>query len=181
MPKLIHGKGINDLPRGTCSVNRKMLPFYETWTHMLARCYKPSRPTYQDCTVCDEWLTLSVFKEWYDANYIEGYELDKDLLVKGNKVYSPQTCCFIPQELNTLLLDSAANRGKYPIGVSKSGNKFKARLRKYNEPVHIGTFTCVEDASNAYQEAKKAHVLEVVKTYRGIVPDYVLDAIPYTS
>lgn len=61
-----------------------------------------NKPTYEGCTVCDEWLYFSNFKKWFDENYIEGFQLDKDIIIRGNKVYSPQTCCFVPKEINII-------------------------------------------------------------------------------
>ena len=71
------------------------------------------------CTVCEEWLNYSNFKVWYDQNRIKGMalDLDKDILFKGNKVYSPETCCFVPHAINTLFLNGKKNRGDLPLGV----------------------------------------------------------------
>ena len=87
---------------------------YKTWQSMLERCYSEKhlkkRPTYKDCYVCDEWLCYSNFKKWYDNNYYEIKDermcLDKDILIKGNKVYSPNTCVFVPNKINMLVLQN---------------------------------------------------------------------------
>lgn len=82
---------------------------YRCWSHMLERCYSEKyhkmRPSYVDCEVCEEWLCYETFEKWYDNNYYElpsgeRVELDKDILVRGNKIYSPQTCVFLPQTIN---------------------------------------------------------------------------------
>ena len=78
---------------------------YSVWRNILKRCYthyKCHQSSYEGCSIVPEWLIYSTFKKWFDANYISDYQLDKDLLVKGNKVYSPETCCFVPQEINKL-------------------------------------------------------------------------------
>ena len=49
--------------------------------------YQELHPNYIDCTVCEEWLNLDSFGEWFDNNYVEDYELDKDLIENGNKIY----------------------------------------------------------------------------------------------
>lgn len=95
--KLVYGVGINDLDV-PFAMNGSNLKFYGTWNNMLNRCYsekyQAKNPTYRGCTVCNEWLSLSTFKEWFDANYRTGMELDKDILVKGNRVYCPEGMLF---------------------------------------------------------------------------------------
>lgn len=106
----VQGVGIDDMG-GIMFVGGVAPTVYSRWNHMLMRCYNSGYqarfPTYVGCTVCSEWLHLSKFKEWFDANYKDGLELDKDILVKGNKVYSPDTCCFVPKYINYLQLDSS--------------------------------------------------------------------------
>ena len=95
MYSLVSGVGINDI-----EINTKD-KCYKVWHSMMNRCYSKKYhskfPTYQNCSVCNEWTYLSNFKRWFDENYVDGYVLDKDILVKGNKVYSPETCCFVPE------------------------------------------------------------------------------------
>lgn len=83
---------------------------YRVWVHMIKRCYDPltqsRQPTYKGCTVCEEWHNYQVFRAWYDINYIEGMQLDKDKLVPTNKIYSPATCCFIPAQENVEISQS---------------------------------------------------------------------------
>ena len=126
--KLVYGVGINDLDEPV-KVNGKYFKFYVVWTSMLQRCYsekyQTKKPTYRGCSVCDGWLLLSNFKVWFDVNYREGMALDKDILVKGNKIYSPDTCRFVPQYINSLLCDSGAARGDLPLGVSAMKSKLK--------------------------------------------------------
>lgn len=107
---LVHGVGVNDSHYNTLiKKNNKIIwrcPFYSKWQGMLKRCYSPNyhktRPTYIGCSVCPEWRYFSKFRLWMENQKWEGMELDKDLLVKDNQVYSPNTCCFIPQAINSL-------------------------------------------------------------------------------
>lgn len=139
---------------------------YAVWRGMIRRCYKEEmqdkHPTYIGCFVCDEWHDFQVFAEWVDNQKYGscGYQLDKDILVSGNRVYSPEACCFIPSELNTLLIDSGASRGDYPQGVSlrKDVNKFQAGLRMGGKLRHIGYFKCPQEAHQAYKSAKERYV-----------------------
>ena len=134
---LIYGIAQNDL-----MYSRKTI-LYKTWFGMIRRCYDPTwikkHPTYSNVSVCNEWLSLSSFKPWFDENYVEGYALDKDILVKGNKVYSPETCCFVPQEINNLLLRHEHKRGTCCIGVfkTKTGN-YQAYYRPNIEAMRDG-------------------------------------------
>lgn len=93
---------------------------YRTWFNMLQRCYSPEyhkkQPTYKDCTVCDEWHNYQVFAEWYDKNYIKGFALDKDIKVKGNKVYSPETCLFVSPKDNVVKANAKSYAFTSPTG-----------------------------------------------------------------
>lgn len=93
-----YGVGINDYQGSVYDENGKLIKAFETWYGMLKRCYDKAHqgPTYKDCTVCEEWKSASSFKEWHDKHYVEGWCLDKDILVKGNKEYAPNKCCFVP-------------------------------------------------------------------------------------
>ena len=101
---LVFGVGIMDAESSGVMEN---IHSYSVWIGMLGRCYrkgKYEREAYSGCTVCDEWLTFSEFNKFYEKYHVEGYELDKDLLVPGNKVYMPSRCVFIPRSLMVLLL-----------------------------------------------------------------------------
>ena len=133
--KLVQGVGDNDYD-GLTTINGKPQKFYTTWLGMLMRCYNETvhinQPRYSGCSVCDEWKSLTKFKEWFDVNYKDGYSLDKDLLVKGNKIYSPDTCIFLPIEINNFITEATAIRGEYMIGVKRI--ILKPTLRKPSKP-----------------------------------------------
>lgn len=173
--KRLYGVGINDADymvgvnapadAGGRKVRIWSCPFYVAWRGMLARCYerpiKVYRPTYGVCSVDTAWLTFSVFKYWMEKQPWEGNQLDKDLLVPGNKVYSAGTCLFLPSEINKFLLECGALRGKYPIGVCwhKPSRKFAAKccnpLTRKQE--HIGYFHCPNEAHLAWATRKLEH------------------------
>ena len=164
MKTKVSGIGINDY-EGLTKIKGKSIQSYHIWREMLSRCYDPKSqqryPSYIGCSVCEEWLYFSNFKQWFDENYIEGYSLDKDILVKGNKVYSPQTCCFVPRKINSLLVKREAERGDYAIGVVKKGNCYIARLSRGGRQEHIGCFKTEYEAFIAYKEAREAWIKEV--------------------
>ena len=167
---LVYGVGINDADYNVYEygyVNGKRVyvwrcPFYRTWKDMLKRCYSEKhhqrQPTYKDCSVCDEWLLFSNFKRWMEQQDWEGKQLDKDLLIEGNKVYSPDTCIFVDRKINTFVVDSGATRGNYMIGVSldKRRNKFKAECSNpfTGKREHLGYFTDELEAHLAWKARK---------------------------
>lgn len=179
--KLVFGKGIKG--DGVAKVNGKNTKSYITWKGMLERCYCPKalskRPTYTGCTVWMDWLFFPIFQKWFTENYVEGFQLDKDLLVSGNKVYSPDTCIFVPQCINTLFLDSGKSRGEYPIGVTfhKQSGKFRARLKIDGAEKCLGYFGTPDEAHLAYLRVKKAKVIRMADEWRGEIPIKLYDAL----
>ena len=105
------------------------------WINMLKRCYDKSfhlrQPTYTNCTVSKNWHNFQNFAKWYNDNYVENYHLDKDLLVYGNKLYSQDTCIFVPRELNSLFQTNSRNNESLPFGVKKHGIGYHSILN-YN-------------------------------------------------
>lgn len=169
-------------------INGKVAPQYNTWVKMLDRCYSINKsvryPTYKDCTVCDEWHNFQNFASWYDENYyeIEGkiMELDKDILIKGNKVYRPEACVFVSHDINSLILKTDSRRGKYPIGVSleKRYNKFVAQCADpFSNRSFVGHFDNPIDAFNAYKEYKESIIRQVADIYRGRIPTNLYNAL----
>lgn len=166
--KLIYGVGINDSDYQTQVYENDLgkqtrvwvCPFFLAWRGMMARCYQKAyqdrRPSYLGCSVIPEWHYFMTFREWMIQQDWEGKELDKDLLVPGNKVYGPQTCVFIDRNLNLFLTESNSTRGEWPIGVSyeKKYDKFRARVRDKNKSVHLGYFDTPEEAYSAWLTAK---------------------------
>ena len=155
--RLVCGVGINDLK----DIPTKDCPYYRVWQSMLTRCYSKSflqkNPSYKGCSVSTEWLIFSTFKKWMVQQDWVGKQLDKDLLQFGNHIYSPETCIFVSQELNTLLTDRRNHRGAYPLGVyfMKSKNLFKASCGVAGVQMYLGAYNTVEKASKAYISFKK--------------------------
>lgn len=158
---------------------------YPVWKGVMERGYssdlKEKFPTYDGVYVCDEWHNFSNFEIWFNENYIEGYELDKDVLVKGNKVYSPETCAFIPSELNKVLTRSNGSRGQYPLGVNwhKHLQKFASTVRYNNKSVHIGYYDTPEEAFYAYKVKKEEIIKEYAEKYfkDGLITEEVYNSL----
>lgn len=162
---LVYGVGINDADYAIGKrIEGKLVfcPFYAYWSSMLQRCYSAREqeryPTYKGCSVCDEWLTFSNFKSWMKEQDWEDKQLDKDLLFKGNKIYSPEKCIFISGQLNSFTTECDSARGDYPIGVyfNKKAGKFQARCRNpfTKKREHLGYFDCANKAHEAWRKRK---------------------------
>ena len=140
----------------------------DAYKHMHGRCYAyPGKyPTYIDCTVCPEWRYYGNFLDWFSKNYITGYHLDKDILIKGNKVYSPLTCVFVPQEINKLFNNSKRTRSHLPQGVYEIHNpvlRYTVQISKYGRRTYLGSFNDLEKAKYCYKSEKEKHVKKVAK------------------
>lgn len=175
----------------TTTIKGKDKKSYQCWSNMLKRCYNKNvhnkQPTYKDCSVCNEWLCYANFEKWYDENYyeIEGErtELDKDILFKGNKVYSPITCIFVPQRINTLFTKSNRKRGKYPIGVvllhknKIKPNRYKAECKINGKLFHVGTYASISEAFQAYKQYKEKEIKRIADEYKNKIPQKLYDAL----
>ena len=168
------------------SIGRHMTKEYRLWNNMVNRCYNEKElsrnPTYKDCHVSENWRYLSNFKEWCN-NQIgfgnQGWHLDKDILVKGNKVYSEDTCCFVPHEINNLFTKADRIRGKYPIGIyeDKQAGKFKVRISVEGKQKHVGRYYCEKEAFYAYKVAKEQYIKEVANKWKGQIDVRVYEAL----
>jgi hypothetical protein len=152
---------------------------------MLERSYskniKDVQPSYKNVTVCEEWHNFQnfaqCFEENYNPEYMHGWHLDKDILVKGNKVYSPETCCFVPHEVNTLFTKKNVNRGEYPIGVTNSKWGLRAYVSINNKSTDLGSYRTPEEAFQAYKTAKEQYIKEVADKWKGLISDEVYQAM----
>ena len=157
-------------------VNGVLTKEYVLWHSMLVRCYsdksKKKHPTYEGCEVSDNFKSYEYFYEWCHKQIgfgVEGFELDKDLLIKGNKVYSENVCVFLPQEINSLLVKSTASRGEYLIGVCwhKRDKVFMATVSKNKgKQEHLGYYKTELEAFNAYKTAKETFVKEQANKWK---------------
>lgn len=142
---------------------------------MLERCYsiklQERYPTYRGCTVSKEWLTFSNFRAWMVTQDFEGKQLDKDLLIEGNKVYGPETCVFVSGSVNRFTTDRGAARGEWLIGATwdKTAGKFRSSCRNpfTKKGEYLGYFTCEQEAHEAWLKRK----LELAKELAAIQED----------
>ena len=165
--------------------NGKKTKCYYTWQGMHERCYSSKLhekyPTYKDCTVCKEWNNYQEFAKWDNENYYEieneQMALDKDILCKGNKIYSPNTCIYVPQSINKLFTKRDKLRGDLPIGTYKKGNRFVAQLNKGNGMERLGIYSTVEEAFQAYKQAKEDYIKQIAEEYKDKIPYRLYEAL----
>lgn len=164
---LVYGFGVNDADYKVTwydnNKKRKTCPLYTTWRNMIQRCYdqtfKVSHPTYNGCSVTDAWKYFSTFRDWMITQDWEGNQLDKDLLVEGNKIYGPDTCLFVSGDVNRFIMESVARRGLYPVGVSLDKTckyeRYVASVRNLgNGATGLGSFATPEEAHAAWYSYK---------------------------
>lgn len=179
--KTVVGVGYEGYGFYKAKINNKITNQYQTWRNMIVRCYDEKHhekyPSYIGCEVSEEWHNFQNFAKWYDENYYEvdrnEMQIEKDILVKGNKIYSPETCIFVPRKINNLFIKRANDRGKYPIGVyyDNCNKKFKAQCNDINNKrKNLGLFNTPEDAFEAYKSFKESLIKQVAEEYRNVIP-----------
>ena len=157
----------------------KSTKVYGKWFGLMERCYskkyQEKQPTYKECLVDERWHNFQVFGDWFEVNfkpkYMDNWALDKDILVKGNKIYSPETCCFVPQEVNNLFNTRSNRRGALPMGVLKCGKKYSASFTRGTISVHLGVYPTPEEAFNVYKIEKEKYIKEVANNWRGKISE----------
>ena len=182
----VHGVGVTGTkyPSMISGVQTKE---YTLWCSMLKRCYsdalKKKQPTYEGCKVSDKFKSYEYFYEWCHKQVgfdNKDWQLDKDLLVKGNKVYSENTCVFIPREINQILVKCTASRGEYLIGVSwsKTNKAFKAMVsRSKGRSEHLGLFKTEIEAFKAYKQAKESFIKEQANEWKSQIDVRAYEAL----
>ena len=168
-------------------INGVITKEYDLWHSMLQRCYsdnsKKKNPTYEGCEVSDKFKSYEYFYEWCNKQIgfsNQSWQLDKDLLIKGNKVYSEDSCIFIPKEINSLLTKCTASRGKHLIGVHwcKKGGAFKAQISKNKgKRENLGYFKTEVEAFRAYKKAKESFVKEQANKWKGQIDVRAYEAL----
>lgn len=167
------------------SINRKCTKYYDVWKGILERCYDPKyiekRPTYIGCEVHESWHDFQVFAKWADENYyeIEGERiaLDKDILCKGNKIYSPDTCVFVPTRINSLFTKNNKCRGNLPVGVSYKNQKYVTSCNTNEKRKHLGYYNTPEEAFQVYKKFKEQYIKEVAEEYKSKIPTKLYNAM----
>lgn len=189
--KRVYGIGYIGVGNYKVSENGKSTKIYSTWNSMLKRCYdekyQEKYPTYKECVVCDEWHNFQNFAKWYEENYyeVEGQRmnLDKDILVKHNKIYSSETCIFVPQTINKLFVKRDGKRGDSVIGTSPKDGKYQVNCQIFNPETekskqeYLGFYDTQEKAFEIYKYYKEKNIKQVADYYKSLIPQKLYDAL----
>lgn len=179
---LVHGVGINDADYVVRpKINGKYIfcPYYVVWAHMIERCYSEDHllryPSYKECIVCDDWLKFGTFRAWMEKQDWQGKQLDKDILIIGNKTYSPETCFFVTNHVNSLFCVHQSSKGRNAQGVhfNKEDGKFRAACKVSGKNKYLGSFDTEKKASNVYRKAKYNEIIRVAN----LQPEVVKNAL----
>lgn len=169
-------------------------PEYVLWNNMLARCYGEAslkrRPSYNGCTVSPIWHNFQTFAEWVNTQKffnkrdpslgIRGYCLDKDLLFSNNTIYSPETCCLLPNSLNVAINTTTSyGDGSLPQGVNlkKSSGKYGAAYSNKGVTKHLGYFKDKHEAFKVYREAKTNYIKLLAEEYKDVISPQAYEAL----
>lgn len=186
--KTLYGVGYVGVGKYKVKEENKLTIQYKYWQSMLRRCYSEEyhnkQPTYIKCQVDPEWLNFQNFGKWFDENFYEleneRIELDKDILSKGNKLYSKYNCVFVPQSINRLFTKNDAVRGEYPIGITEHFDKLEVACKNFNgKRIYLGLYEKyeVEKAFNIYKNYKENLIREIADLYKDKIPTILYNAM----
>lgn len=166
---MVYGVGISD---PSSSGKQRVV-----WRDMLRRCYsheyQEKNKTYSGCYVVDDWLNESAFGEWFSLNYVEGFELDKDLILPGNKCYGPDTCIFVPKHINSFCTSIQEKSSSLPVGCAWHSRMglYQSYIRINGVKVHLGYYHSPNDAHNRWFEKKMSIAMSMKSEADAIHPD----------
>lgn len=185
--KKVAGVGIYEPGRFVSVHGVEITSEYKAWNAMLRRCQpngaiQKKQPAYIGCSVHPDFIKFQDFAEWCQTQIgfgNSGWQLDKDIIKPGNKVYGPDTCCFVPQEINKLFNLNLGKNSPYPTGVSwcNRTSRFMATIKIDGSKKFLGRFDTIKEAETAYLAAKRKHVVGVATHWRDQIDPRVYDAM----
>ena len=165
----VYGVGYIGIGKYASRLNGKLTPSYITWASMIQRCYSKKyqkiRPTYVGCSVHKDWLNFQNFSEWFEKNYKEGWHLDKDIMVAGNKIYSESTCVFVPSQVNTMITSCNSVIKTIPMCLRQSGKGFQVAISQRGKVRCFGTYPTINEALASYRIEKSRIAKEAIHPY----------------
>lgn len=184
--KLTLGHGVYTRGAFCASLNRRQSPEYMVWTGMLKRCYCPKylskSPTYSGCQASENFKNFQYFAEWCNRQIgfgNVGWQLDKDILLRGNRRYDENLCVFIPSKINSVVNSCSVKRGFYPVGVhfDKQTGRYSSQCRIGGVKKNLGRFDTPEEAFATYVRAKKGELLAVAEEYKAMIDSRVYESL----
>ena len=184
----VYGVGIVGIRYNT-KVDGKHTTEYGTWKNMLRRCYSEKGrhkfQSYDDCTVSENFKRYGYFYEWVNKqvgfNTVDDmgniFQLDKDLLSKGNKIYSETTCVFLPLEINIALAIKDSKHKKFHVGVRKNRNKYEVICCINSKSTYLGVFNTEIEAFNAYKQAKENYLKQLAEKWKDKIDTRAYNAL----
>lgn len=150
------------------------------WRAMLIRCtdqaFKEKNPSYLNVDLDPKWLDYCEFYDWYSQqNKEDDWQLDKDILVKGNQIYSESTCCVVPRCINNLFISRKLDRGPYPIGVTIRNDT--GRYQSGGGIKYLGVYDSIEEAFNVYKKWKESRIKTLADAYKSQIRSDVYHAL----
>ena len=163
----------------------KLTKEYSTWFGMLTRCYDEKfhkkQPTYRGCTVDEKWHNFQVFAKWFEENYnpetMQGWQLDKDILVRENKLYSPETCIFVPQAINSMFTSSGKSKRDLPTGVYYLRGRYQVSTPTNDKSTYVGFYKTEEEAVAIHKIAKEKYMKEEADKWKPYIDSRVYEAM----
>lgn len=184
---IIYGVGYYGFGPEKPSVDGKANPLLGIWSGMMKRCYDNDETlrmrSYLKCHVNKEWHNFQNFAVWARSQIgfsLETRNLDKDILVKGNREYGPNTCCFVPSRINMLFVRATKVRGKLPVGLyfNKEKQKYQAQCNDENcKSTYLGRFDTATEAFCAYKIYKESVIEKVANQYKDVIDPRVYSAL----
>lgn len=181
--RTVYGVGYLGVGDYYCWEGDKPTVYYTVWENMLCRCYHEKdrhlHATYEECTTCDNWHGLQNFAPWYKDNAYDAGDggrlhIDKDILFKDNKIYSPETCIMVPQRINMLFMKKNRKTDPdLPTGIRRTTNGFMA---EYNTK-YLGIYETLEEAVKQHTIEKRIHIKELADEYKEVMPSEVYNAL----
>jgi hypothetical protein len=185
--KSVYGIGYLGVGKYKSKVNGKLTYTYNVWSNMLDRCYcekdKHKYPAYYEiCTVCREWLNFQTFAEWHERHLYnipnERVEIDKDILIPNNKIYSPETCLIVPQSINLLFSRHTIEGRNLPVGIREQKfGKYVVTFTYKGITNYFGQIETLEDACNTYINCKKKFLIKAAEDYKQYISQQLYEAL----
>ena len=180
-----HKYGVMDMPNELQKGKPKPRE-YSIWNGIRQRCYNENNRdnlmSYKGIKMSDNFKLYSYFKEWCHKQIgfnEDGWHLDKDILVKGNKVYSEDTCCFVPPEINCTITNNKSVRGRFPQGVTynRTKTRYRAKIRRGAKLESLGTYDTSEEAFYAYKPIKEACIKSLAEKWEDKIDPRVYESL----